>query len=153
MNSFKKTLDKITSLNGKAPKFITRILRYSFTGTSTGTLDLVLLIILVEIFNIHYLYAATVAFVATHSLAFYINTKWGFKDSKASRKTGYFKYIGFGLIGIIVTVYLLRFGVETLGIHYLISRILVGLIVGFFNFTMNYFITFKMGSELWKKKK
>lgn len=146
-------LDKITTWNGKAPQIITRLSRYSITGIISGTVDLILLIILVELFNIYYLLAAAVAFMATHSMAYLINSKWGFRDSTAGRIKGYYYFIFFGVVGIGLTIILLRIGVELLNIHYIIARIFVGIIVGIYNFSMNFFITFKMGLDIWKKKK
>ncbi|MBU0894468.1 MAG: GtrA family protein [Nanoarchaeota archaeon] len=144
LKKIKRFLDKTTSLNGKASNILTRLIRYSLTGLSSGTVDLTLLIILVEIFKVYYLIAATISFIATHSSAYFINRKWGFKDSKSSTSTGYYFFITFGIIGIILTLYLLKFGVETLKINYILARIIVGITVGIFNFSMNFFITFRM---------
>ena len=123
------------------------------TGTTSGALDLVLLIILVEIFHIYYLLGATITFIATHSLAYFINMRWGFKDSTAQKMVGYYYFIFFGVIGIFLTIFLLRLSVETFKIHYIPSKILVGIITGIFNFSMNYLFTFKMKKTKWIRKK
>ena len=137
-----------TSYGGRFPIYITRLLRYSTIGTVAIILDLILLFIFVEFLHIFYLVAAAMAFIIAHSSNYYVQRVWGFKETKQGIKRSYIYFISFGIIGIFLTIGLLAFMVEYLGLNYLFGRWLVSLIVGVFMFFLHYRITFKIRGEL-----
>jgi len=145
----KEHLNKITSLNGKAPKTITRLMRYGTIGIFTGLIDLIIFILLVEIFQLHYLSSALFAFLSTQTFAFLLNLKWGFKDSNAKKLNAYYYFTAIGLICLVLTIFLLEYLVEVLGIYYIFSRIIAEIIVGILGFLMNYVFTFQTKKQMY----
>lgn len=137
-------LNYITSLGGRAPKTLTRLLRYAGSGLLAITIDYSLLILFVELFHVYYLIAAGFSFLTAHTVNYFVNRAWGFKDTKAPVARGYFLFIFFGITGVFLTVLLLGFFVEHLHIFYLLARVIVSIMVGFINFALNYFITFQI---------
>lgn len=148
-------LNSVTSLGGRLPVQATRLVRYATSGTLTALMDLFGLFFLVEFVGLYYIYSAMISFVLAHSLNYTINRNWGFKGTKSSVSEGYFYFIFFGIIGIIILTLSLSVLVELVGLHYLISKIIITASFGIFNFILNYSISFKMGFELfgWKKLK
>ena len=137
-------LNWVTSLGGHAHPNVTRFLRYATSSGLAVTIDFLLLIAFVELIVIFYLTSASMSFVVAHTVNFSINRKWGFKDSTASIGHAYPRFIGFGILSLGMTIGFLWLIVTYAGFHYLLSRALVALVMGVFNFTMNYKFSFKM---------
>jgi len=148
----KENLNRLTSLNGKAPKTITRLMRYSATGIFTGIIDLIIFIFLVEIFQFHYLLSAFFVFIVTKTLAFFVNLKWGFKDSNAKRLNAYYYFIVISIVELVLTIFLLKYLVEVLKIYYIFSKVIAGIITGMLGFSMNYVFTFQTKRQTYLEK-
>ena len=117
--------------------------KYAASSSLSVVIDFTLLFILVEQFSVHYVPAAIFAFVFGHSLNYIITRKWNFHNTDRKHKLAYSLFVGFGLLSLLITVFLLRFLVENLGMYYITARVVAGLIVGLCNFLWNYYITFK----------
>ena len=128
--------------------YVTRLIRYTTIGTVAVFLDLMLLFVFVEFLHIFYLVAAAMAFIIAHSSNYYVQREWGFKETEQGVKRSNIYFISFGIVGIFLTLGLLAFMVEYLGLNYLFARWLVSLIVGGFMFFLHYRITFKIRGEL-----
>ncbi len=148
MRKAKRAANWLTSYGGRWPVYITRLLRYSAIGTVAVILDLLLLFVFVEFLHIFYLVAAAMAFIIAHSSNYYVQREWGFKETEQGIKRSYVYFISFGIMGIFLTIGLLAFMVEYLGLNYLFARWLVSLIVGGFMFFLHYRITFRIRGEL-----
>ena len=151
MKPILKILNYITSLGGKAPIVLTRLLRYACSSFFAVGVDYTLLLFFVEILNFYYLSSAGVAFVIAHSVNYLINRIWGFKGTRTHIMRGYLFFIFFGVLGLFLTIPLLKFFVEYLNIFYFVARVFVTIIVGIVDFTLNYFITFQMRKIDFKK--
>lgn len=139
-----KAINKITSLGGKVPHYIVKFIRFSVSSATTLLLDFLILIILVEFFEIYYLTSAAVAFTSSNSLNYLINRVWGFPETKRKPAEGYIIFITFGLFGLALTVFLMWIFVDKINLFYFIARILVAMIEGTISFILHYFITFKI---------
>lgn len=125
------------------PPFAIRLGKYCASSTLAVLVDFSLLFLFVESFGIHYLFAATMSFIIGHSLNYFISRRWNFRKTTREYKIAYLLFVGFGILGLGLTVLLLKLFVSYLGVHYLTARIIVGVFVGFSNFLFNYYVTFK----------
>ena len=137
-------IDKIISINGKAPRAFTRFIKYCLVGAITSFLEVLLLFILVHYISIYYLIATTLAFVSSDSLAFALNFKWGFKESKTGTLRGYVFFLSFSFMALITTLLFMKIFVDVIGIYYILSRIVILIFMGIVKFTLHYVITFKL---------
>ncbi len=137
------SINKLTSLNGRAPPQLTRFFRYTSVGTFSFSLDLILLYLITEFLGVHYLVSATLAFILANTLNYLINRSWGFKQTKQKFIKGYVYLMTINVSSLILIIAFMAVFVELLSINYMISRILVGIIIGIYNFALNSKITFK----------
>ncbi|MBU0957609.1 MAG: GtrA family protein [Nanoarchaeota archaeon] len=147
-NTILKEINKITSIGGHVPKLITRFIRYLTTGAIALVLDLILLFILVELAKLEILTAAAIAFSIIFTLNFFLIRRWGFKGTKVSSAKSFIYFSSFGLISLLLTLIILGIIMNTFHFHYLVARFLTAIIVGVFNFTMNYIFTFDMARKI-----
>jgi putative flippase GtrA len=132
----------------KAPKALIRFIKYGIVGFTTSSLEVLLLFLLVHYISVYYILATALAFVLSDSLGFAINFKWGFKESKTGTLRGYNLYILFSVFSLVLTLLLMKIFVDALGIHYILSRIIIIAFTGMCTFTLNYLITFKMAQNI-----
>ena len=140
----KNALDYITSFGGYAPATIARFVRFVTSSTLTLLLDLLILSIMVEYFEIFYLFSAAVAFTISNSANYVINRYWGFSGTKTKLAEGYVLFFIIGTAGLGITLLLMWLFVSYFGIFYFLSRVIVAIIEGSISFTLHYFITFRM---------
>jgi len=141
-------LNFATSLGGRAPEKITRFLRFSTSSTFALIIDIILLAIFVEFFEIVPYVAAGFSFAISASLNYFINRKWGFNGTITGFFKGYFLFSLFSIFGIALTVYLMWFFVKIAGLYYIIARVIVALMEGTLSFIANSNFTFKMPKVL-----
>jgi len=100
------------------------------------------LFVLVEKLRIFYLVAALASFVIGTSVVFILSRYWVFPTRRFKKGAAqYTVFLFFAAIGVILNLFIIWFVTETFGLHYLISKILSGLLVFCFNFaTRKYFI-------------
>ncbi len=141
-------LDHATSLGGYASITATRFLRFATSSSFTLLIDMLLLFILVEYFNIIYYVAAGMSFTVSTSINYFISRNWGFKGTLTGFFKGYGLFLVFSIFGISLTVFLMWVFVDLVGIYYIISRVIVAVIEGTMTFFVNSLFTFKMPEDL-----
>ena len=130
-------LDSVTSLGGAAPAVLTRFIRYLVASSSTLLLDLFLLGFLTEFFGVYYLVSVGFSYTVSTTINYFINWKWGFKETKRHVAVGYVLFLAFGIIGLWIFV-------DIAGLHYSLSRIIVAIIEGAILFVLNSTFTFRI---------
>lgn len=130
-------------LNDRKKKTIFRLLKYFFTGAVAVSIDLIILTLLTGVLSLYYLYAVSISFMISITISYIINKNWGFRDGKRMAKVGYPLFLIFSAIGLILTVSLMYFFVDVIGLYYIFSRIIVALAVGCITFILHSFFTFK----------
>ena len=140
--NFKEFMNKVTSLNGHASRQLTELFRYSTAGTTAAILDFTILILLVEVLNVYYLYAAAAGFIVGTTTSFTIDKKWGFKGTTRGFRKGLLIFATFSGISLALTIFALKFVVENFTMNYVLAKAMVALIISTLNFTLNYNITF-----------
>ena len=128
----------------KIPKVVIRFIKYCLVGATTSSMEVLLLFLLVQFASLYYLIATAFAFVLSDSLGFALNFKWGFKESKTGALRGYNFFILFSCLALTLTLLLMKFFVDIIGLHYILSRIIILVFTGLLCFSLNYIITFKL---------
>ena len=124
--------------------FFVQLFRYVFVGGLAFLVDYGLLFALTEYVGLHYLLSATCSFLAGLIVNYLISITWIFNQSKLKNK--WMEFTIFGLIGVVglglnnLFLYLLT---DKLGVHYMISKIVVAAIVMLWNFIARKVILFK----------
>jgi len=148
LKDIQRFLNYATSLGGRASITATRFLRFGTSSSFTLMIDILLLFAFVEFLEIFYLIAAAMSFTISTSINYFINRNWGFKGTLTSALRGYTLFLLFSILGILLTVFLMWFTVEKIGLYYLIARIIVAIIEGTLTFIVNSIYTFKMPKNL-----
>ena len=125
-----------------------RALLYRFAGFSglgivAFMLDFALLALFKEVIGMHYLRAAGIAFIIATSFHYLLARRTVFRKSSRSYLAGYPYFIAVAIVNLGITLGLMKFAVEGIGLYYLLARPLVSSIVGTLNFIINTKLTFK----------
>lgn len=117
--------------------------RNTVVGTTVFVLDLLLLWTLVAMFGMPKLVAATIGFVSSTSVHYFVGRGWIFKGATRHLVSGYFYFLLSGGVGLAITIGL--FAVLTLWtpINYLVARVIVSLFAGLASFVLNAVFTFQ----------
>ena len=105
--------------------------------------DFLILILLVEIFHIHYITGATAGFIAGTTLLYYLSVLWIFISRRIdNRFLEYSLFLFVGIIGGILNILLLWIFTEKADIYYMVSRMMAACLVFMFNFLSRKLILF-----------
>jgi len=105
--------------------------------------DFALLVLMVEVFDVYYLTAASISFIIGASVSYYLSVKWVFDTrSWKSKKAEYAMFIVIGIIGVGLNALLIWFFTERIEIYYLISKMIAGTTIFFFNFLVRKYTLF-----------
>lgn len=120
-----------------------KFLKFTVTGGIGFLIDLAIVVFLVEVVKLNLYLANCCSFVVAVTTVFLINKFWTFKDSSEAYAKQYFKYFMVSLGGLAWNFLLLNIFVDTLGIWYVYAKIIITVIVAFWNFFVNNYWTFK----------
>lgn len=105
--------------------------------------DFGILAFFTEILKIYYLVSAAIGFIVGTSISYTISILWIFNKRVFRYKTlEYGLFVLIGVIGLGANELLIWFFTERIHIHYLLSKIVAGAIVFFFNFFSRKYILF-----------
>lgn len=142
-----KCRDPVWYDGGVLSPTITRFLKYSSIGVSTFLFDLLLLWLLIEYAGANYLIAAAVAFVIAVSVNYIASRRYVFRGSLRQVGVGYVQFLliaGAGLCFVVGAMYVL---VEHLAVSYVVARIMVAVVTGFWNYLMNLYVNFQVAGR------
>ena len=110
-------------------------IRYFFVGGIAAVVNIGLLFVLTSIFDIYYIISNIEAFIAGLTVNYYLTKKLVFTNkTRISSKLEYFIYGIIGIAGLIIDTMILWFLTSTIGMFYLMSKIMSTLIVFVWNF-------------------
>ncbi len=118
-------------------------IKYMLVGASSAIIDIGFLFVLVEYVRLPLLLAATCAFAVAVGNGFFWNKRWTFQDKSGLILRQSAKFLLTALVGLGITLFLLWVFVYGFGLWYLLAKIIVTVIVFFWNFTLNRFWTFR----------
>ncbi|OAM89271.1 hypothetical protein AW736_13525 [Termitidicoccus mucosus] len=116
-------------------------------GGSTFALDLLLLFLLKELINLHYAFAASIAFFVAVSINYAVSRSVVFKGTVRSFNSGYLIFVFIAGGGLVAVALLMLLCVDMLGMNYLLARITIACLVGIWTYLMNLFINFKVAGK------
>lgn len=120
---------------GKTNKTLIHVFRSILSSNLGFYVDFGLLAFLVEILGLNYLVAASVSFTAGTTLTYFFSVRWIFaRRNVRDRRIEYLLFIAVGVIGVLLNGALLWVFTELVGVHYLLSKIIVSGAVFFWNF-------------------
>ena len=126
---------------------IKRFFSYTIVGGSTFAFDLVLLYILTDIGGVPYTVSTPLAFLVAVSINYALSRKFVFHKTTRTHPRGYMYFIGVALLGAFFITGAVLLLTSTLGISYLIARVLVACLVGTLNYLFNLYINFKVAGK------
>ncbi len=119
------------------------LVRNTIVSCLAFAFDLAMLLALVRFLDMHYLIAATLAFIVAVSIHYAFARAWIFPGSERALKSGYAYFFVNAGIGLAITIALYAAFVELIGIHYIVARVVVSVIAGLAVFLLNAVLHFR----------
>jgi putative flippase GtrA len=118
--------------------------RYFLAGTMAYAIDYSTLVMLTNVFKLHYLLSAAIAFMLGAITSYVLNITWVF-DGRTLKNKYLEASIFFTLVisGLILNHYLILFFTEYARLHYLVSKLISTVAVGWLNFCARKYILFR----------
>ena len=127
----------------KTDNWFIQLFRYFFVGGFAFLVDYGLLVLLTEVFGLHYLVSATISFLSGLVVNYLLSTSWIFRKSTLENKWAEFLIFAvIGVVGLGLNNLLLYLFTDKLHIHYMISKLLTTAIVMIWNFGARKIILF-----------
>ena len=128
----------------KSDRTVIHLLRSILSSNVSFALDFGILVILTEVVHLHYLISNGIGFMVGTTLNYTLCIFWVFsRRSIRNRKLEYWLYIFMGLSGVGLNELFIWLFTEQLHIYYLISKILAGSTVFFYNFFTRKYLLFR----------
>ena len=122
------------------------LILYGIIGMFSAGLDFVIYTLLIKFVGLHYLIANGISVLAGISTSFYLNRNYNFKV-KDHVKRRFIMFLIVGLCGLLMSAIILYICIDLLKIDELISKVLSIVLVVFFQFLVNRYLTFKPVKE------
>ena len=130
-------------MNKKPSTFISFV-RYVISSMIATGGDFAVLILFTEVFNLWYVFSATLGAISGGVIGFLLGRNWAFMSKEGKRSTQAVKYAWVWVGSIILNVGLLYVFVEYFDIQYIFSKAIVTILVGIgFNYLLQRNFIFK----------
>jgi putative flippase GtrA len=127
----------------KTENTLVQLFIYTFVGGFAFVVDFGTLFLLTEIFHIHYLLSAAMAFILGLITNYFLSIKWVFSiRSIENKKIEFLLFSIIGLIGLGLNELLLWIFTDLILIHYLLSKIITAIFVYLWNFIGRKYLLF-----------
>ena len=102
-----------------------RLLRYLAAGGTAAIVDIGLLYVFTDLFNIHYLWSAVWAFVGAFFVSFLLQKFWTFQDTNTDRMHVQMAlYLFIALLNLLLNTFLMYLFVDKVHMWYIAAQIL-----------------------------
>jgi len=118
-------------------------IKYALVGATSTLIDIGILTLLVEYGHIPLIGAAVISFSVAVVNSFLWNKRWTFKNKNPRIKRQYIKFFLTSLVGLGINLLFLSVFVYLFRLWYVIAKIIITVIVFFWNFTVNRVWTFR----------
>ena len=118
------------------------LILYGIIGSFSSGLDFAIYTLLVQIFGVQYLIANCISVLGGISTSFVLNRNYNFKI-KDHAKRRFTIFLTVGLCGLVMSNIILYLCIDILTMDKLISKLLSIVLVVFFQFLVNKYLTFK----------
>lgn len=140
-------MNPITALAPKKSNLSAQFFRYFVVGGVAFTVDFALLYLLTEFGHIHYLFSASVAFMAGIAVNYTLSVTWVFDHRSVNNRIHEFTIFAvIGILGLTFNAALMWFFTELVGFHYLGSKIIAAALILLFNFGARKTLLFSAGA-------
>lgn len=130
------------------PSTFISFVRYVISSMIATGVDFVILILFTEVFNLWYIFSATLGAITGGIIGFLLGRNWAFMSKEGSRSSQAIKYAWVWVGSIILNVGLLYIFVEYFDIQYIFSKVIVTILVGIgFNYLLQRNFIFKYVEE------
>ena len=134
-------LDKL--LKQPTESVLIQLFRYGFVGGTAFLVDFGAMVLLTEMFGLHYLLSATISFILGLVTNYILSVSWVFNRRSLSRPWAEFLVFAvIGVVGLGLNSLILFLCTEKLGLHYTLSKIIATVVVFFWNFFARKLILF-----------
>ena len=141
-----KWIDKL--LKSPTDNVAIQLFRYGFVGGVAFLVDYGTMILLTEVFGLHYLHSATLSFILGLATNYALSIIWVFNQHDKSHPWAEFLiFAGIGVIGLGLNNLILFLCTDKMGIHYMISKIIATVIGFFWNFFARKTILFQQKTQ------
>lgn len=123
-----------------------RFVKFSSVGAVATVLQYVILITLVQCASLPAVLASAIGFGASASVNYALNYRYTFA-SNVYHAYAIGKFSAVAIAGLIVNTAIVRIGIETLKLHYLLAQVMATMAVLLLTFTGNHVWTFRTRSS------
>lgn len=128
-------------------KAIKRFSKYATTGFATFIIDLAILFIFIDLFNLYYLLVSAFSFLIATTFNYFLVRKFVFNKTRRRVHTGYLFFAVLSMIGLVVVTGAMILLVEYFGWHYVFARAAAVSIVFGINYIINLHFNFQVVGE------
>ena len=118
--------------------------KFCLVGFLNLLVDMSVYWIATRIFGLFYILAAVLAFIVAVTFSFFINRSWTFRYQGTDLKLRYARFFVANLIAIAINLILLYLLVDIVGIYDIWAKLIITVVMSFFNFSLNKFWTFRV---------
>ena len=118
------------------------LILYGIIGSFSSSIDFAIFTLLVQIVGFHYLVANSISILVGITTSFFLNRNYNFKV-KDNVKGRFLIFLSVGLCGLMLSNFSLYVFVSTFAMNKLLSKLLSIVLVVFFQFLINKYVTFK----------
>ncbi|QJD86024.1 GtrA family protein [Cohnella herbarum] len=118
------------------------VMKYGMVGVVGTVIHFLLLILLVERFNMNPVLSSACGFLVVLLVSYLLNKYWTFPSSQSGWRS-ITKYTVVSVSGLLLNTGIMYVAVEKLHWRYTVGQALVTLIIPAFNFALNYYWTFR----------
>jgi len=132
---FPVAMNPITALTAKKNSLPAQFLRYFIVGGVAFIVDFALLYLLTEFARLHYLFSASIAFMAGIAVNYTLSVTWVFNHRSIDNRMHEFAiFVVIGILGLAFNAALMWFFTELAGLYYLGSKLIASALIFLFNF-------------------
>lgn len=114
--------------------FLKQVIKYASTASIGGVIDYGLLVLLTEVFGLHYLISSMISLICAMIVQYLLNIRFVFETSEEHKVRKLIVYIIMGLIGLGMNQLIIYLVVSKLKVHYILGKVAASAIIGIYNF-------------------
>lgn len=120
-----------------------QFVKFCLVGFTNLLIDFLVYWLLTRWLGLFYIGAAVLSFTVAVTWSFFVNRRWTFRHSAGNVRRQYIKFFLANLAGLALNLTIFYALVDWGGWHDLGAKLVVAVIVAFFNFSLNRFWTFR----------